>query len=68
MGRGKCETWHEVREARANVHVERQRRACEACETRPPEDILGDIYAAQASVISLGEGIAAILNAIEKKG
>lgn len=37
-------------------------------ETRSNEDILGDIRAAQASIDSLGEQIADILNSIEKKG
>lgn len=37
-------------------------------ETRPMEDIMGDISAAQASIDSLGEQIADILKSIEKEG
>ena len=37
-------------------------------ETRSTVDIMGDIRAAQASIDSLGEQIADILNTIEKKG
>lgn len=37
-------------------------------ETRSTEEIMGDIHAAQASIDSLGEQIADILNSIEKKG
>jgi predicted RNA methylase len=37
-------------------------------KTRTTEDIMGDIRAAQASINSLGEQIADILNSIEQKG
>ena len=37
-------------------------------ETRSAKDIMDDIKAAQASIDSLGEQIADILNSIEKKG
>lgn len=37
-------------------------------ETRSTEDIMGDIRAAQASIDSLSEQIADILNSVEKKG